>query len=81
MSLNAPQHILLLWVSKKGNQPIEEDFKKLHIKYNNTSSSVELLNVQEHVFWTDTKTYNPLAINIQEAVINWICKGYSLRTD
>ena len=73
----SPQNVLLLQVSRGENPPIEEGMKSLYTQYKAKAEKVELVNVKGDFFWTETKTYNPQAEVIQEAVINWLFKTYS----
>jgi exosortase A-associated hydrolase 2 len=75
--LGAPPNVLILRVSKKENQPIEDEIAKLYMKYRDQYDSAKLLNVKEDLFWTDTKIYNPQAKNVQESVVNWLSEVYS----
>ena len=76
--LVSPQNILILQVSRKENQPIEEGIEKLFIKYKAKSDEKELLNAKEDYFWTDTKMYNSHVRNVQEAIVKWLRRVYPL---
>ena len=79
--LGVPPNVLILQVSKKENQPIEDKIVKLHMKYKGQNNKAKLLNVQEDHFWTDTKMYNPHVRNVQEAVMKWLRRVYSFQTE
>lgn len=80
-SLGVPPNVLILQVSKKENRQIEDKIKKLYIKYRNQNNCAKLLNVNEDRFWSDTKMYNPHVINVQEAVVKWLHRVYSLQAE
>ena len=80
-SLYYPPNVLMLQVSMKEKQPFAEGIKNLFIKYKTESDGIELLNVQEDYFWTDTKMYNPHIRNIEEAVVKWLRRVYSLQAE
>lgn len=77
-SISIPANVLILNLSNKENQPIEEKINNLYQKYKTKIKEADLINVKEDYFWKDNKIYNPESENIQEEILNWIRKIYSI---
>lgn len=73
-----PENILLLFIMNKENQPIDEKMHALYQKYKTEINNIDLKSIKEDYFWKDNKIYKPYLNSIQEEILNWIRKIYSI---
>lgn len=69
-----PQNILVLQLSRKDNQPLNEQINTLAARFEELGGETEVLNVKEDYFWNDSKRYIPRLSTIEVIISNWFDK-------
>jgi pimeloyl-ACP methyl ester carboxylesterase len=71
-SLSSLHGVLIARVSMREGQPVEENVRKLYMRYRAACPNTELLNVRGNHFWTDTKVFDAQIKDLQDGVLDWL---------
>lgn len=66
--------LLIIQISDRDDKPIEKNLQKFSHQIESLVKNSKLINIKENSFWKDEKYYRAKAVNLEQAVLDWLNK-------